>query len=70
MTRIPSFAESRPLQDSTTLFLTARKIRIIPQELHEASDYMGLSTAEFPAPSKVQGTAGAPTMYIKEINKV
>lgn len=70
MTRILSFTESRPLQDSIPLFLTARKIHITPQELHEARDYMGLSTAEFPAPSKMQGTAGAPAMYIKGINKV
>ena len=63
MVRLSISIERRTLQGSIPPLRTVRKTHIIPPELPEARNHVGLMTAEFPAPSKVQGTAGAPAVY-------
>lgn len=53
------------LPGSILPFRTVRKTHITPQELQEVRDHMSLIIAESPAPSKVEGTAGAPALSIK-----
>lgn len=64
--RTPTFIERRSLQGPVPPFRTVRKTHIIPPELHEAKDHVGLITLESHTLAKYRAQQGLRQCLLSE----